>query len=202
MVAHGRLNTPKVVSASSFSASDVRRFWLKVDRSGGPGACWSWGAGRSKSGYGQFATYGGSGVRLSWRAHRVAFALANGSAPARLLIRHTCDKPGRPEDKTYRACCNPAHLRSGTHIDNIADRTSRQRSARGSRSGMRIHPDRRPAGERNGSAKLSAASVVSIRRLRAERGLSYGQLGAMFGVTRGTVWKICSGRNWRDSVAV
>lgn len=89
----------------------IARFWSKVDRSGGPDACWEWQAGRRPGGYGSF------GVQIDeWRtmalAHRVAWELTNGPIPDGLWVLHRCDNP---------PCCNPAHLFLGTPKDNTQD---------------------------------------------------------------------------------
>lgn len=67
------------------------------------GDCWPW-RGRLTGGYGTL-TVGG----LAWRAHRIAYYLANGELDRRLVIDHTCANP---------ACVNPAHLRQVTHAVN------------------------------------------------------------------------------------
>lgn len=96
-------------------ADDWRdRFWAKVDRSGGPAACWPWRGGVSDNGYGQFDR-GGRKVG----AHRIAYEAVNGPLPRGRIARHTCDTP---------LCCNPAHIVAGTHLDNMADRTERGRN--------------------------------------------------------------------------
>ena len=56
------------------------QFWAKVDRSGGPDACWPW-LGRLYGGYGSF---GGVG------AHRVAYELLRGAIPEGRHVDHRC----------------------------------------------------------------------------------------------------------------
>ena len=51
-------------------------------------------------------------------AHRIAFILHYRVYPKNHIL-HTCDNP---------PCCNPYHLRDGTHADNMRDRDIRQRS--------------------------------------------------------------------------
>ena len=93
------------------------RFWEKVDRSGGPDACWPWTASTCGGGYGQF--------RLAGRpqlAHRVAYEQLVGPIPNGRHVLHRCDTP---------LCVNPAHLFLGTHTDNMADMTIKGRQSRG-----------------------------------------------------------------------
>lgn len=52
------------------------------------------------------------------KAHRVSYALANGTLPKASVVRHTCDNP---------PCVNPAHLLAGTQKENMADRKARKR---------------------------------------------------------------------------
>ena len=93
----------------------VERFWSYVDR-GKPDECWDWTGCRGGKGfYGQFGLTTGQ-IR---RSNRVAWVIANQREPGNLLIRHTCDRP---------ICCNPAHLVTGTHDDNMKDKILRGRS--------------------------------------------------------------------------
>ena len=82
------------------------RFWPKVDRSGGPDACWPWLARRDRQGYGAFAVVG-----EAKRAHRVAWELANGRPfPADLVADHLCRN-------TW--CVNPDHVEPVTQRENL-----------------------------------------------------------------------------------
>lgn len=109
----------------------VAAFWSKVEvRPNTPiwrGACWPWRASIDKWGYGQFKPVA---RHNPLRAHRVAWEIWNGrDVPDGLDILHECDNP---------KCCNPAHLRPGTHADNMADKVARGRSGRGApRKGKR-----------------------------------------------------------------
>jgi hypothetical protein len=68
---------PVDVTDSTISAETVERFWSRVDRSGGPDACWPWvGNSRYTSGYGRVWFCGKDA-----RSHRVAYTLAVGDTP-------------------------------------------------------------------------------------------------------------------------
>lgn len=93
-------------------------FWDRVDRSGGPDACWPWTGARNTFGYGNV---GENGFTLT--ASRVAYELTYGFIPPGEgyhgnVVRHTCDNP---------PCCNPRHLVLGTQADNNHDRDVRRR---------------------------------------------------------------------------
>ena len=93
--------------------STIKRFWIKVDQSGGPDACWEWIGARHYKGYGLFSVN-----RAKKKAHRVAFTIINGSIPSGMVICHQCDNA---------SCCNPAHLFLGTQSDNIKDAVDKER---------------------------------------------------------------------------
>lgn len=154
------------------------KFWAKVDRNGGLESCWLWTCGLGRGGYGK-AKYRGRTVS----AHRLAWELTNGSVPIGRQLNHSCDN---------RRCCNPSHLSVGTQAQNIAEAVARGRMARGDRQGLRVHPESRPHGERNGSAKLVAAEVLAIRQ-SAERAC---RLAAAYGVSVTAVRFIRARRTW------
>lgn len=83
-----------------------RSWWRDVDI-GAPGACWPWVKSTASHGYGQ--TWDGTTVRL---AHRVAWTLVRGAIPDGMTIDHTCRN---------RRCCNPAHLRLLSNVENATD---------------------------------------------------------------------------------
>src|SRR5690606_41243895 len=62
--------------------------------------------------------------------HRLVYADNNGTSLttiANKVIRHTCDN---------KRCINPEHLVLGTQADNMADKVSRNRQAKGETHGM------------------------------------------------------------------
>ncbi len=96
------------------SSEDLDRFWSRVDKSGGPDACWLWTAGTHTRGYGRIR-WGGK----AQSAHRISWTLANGPIGADLCVRHKCDNP---------LCCNPSHFFLGTNDDNMQDKRAKGRN--------------------------------------------------------------------------
>jgi hypothetical protein len=122
-------------------------FEAKVDRSGGPDACWPWRGALDKDGYGHFTRYYSDKTYKSYRATHLALEFANKPLAPRQLALHTCDNV---------SCCNPAHLYGGTHRQNMADMVQQGRLVDGVWS---------PA------AKLTAFEVKRMRKVR-EQGMS------------------------------
>ena len=89
---------------------------------------------------------------------------------------HSCDNP---------PCCNPAHLRAGTHAENEADKWARNRTRLQGRSGTA-----------NSQARLTDQQVLAIRA-RYRSGLeTQRSLAVQYGVTRQTIGKIVRGLKW------
>ena len=150
--------------------SPAGRYWIKVDQSRGPTACWPWLASRTHDGYGVF-TVG----RRTMHAHRMAYALAAGASEESLKglsILHACHNP---------LCCNPAHLSLGTPSENMADKVRAGRQSRGSGHGM---------------ARLTEEDVRTIRTAHA-RGASLPDLGRRYRVTATAIWQIVHRKHWR-----
>jgi hypothetical protein len=124
---------------------------VKDDKTG----CWIWpGSGTANHGY--IVDDDGKNTTV----HRVMFEHANGKKirPGE-VIRHTCDNG---------FCCNPAHLESGTQVENAADRVARNRS---------------------GVQKLTYKSAKTIL-LRFLKGESSRKLAARFNVSEGNIRRI------------
>lgn len=148
------------------------RFWSKVTVVDDETSCWEWEkANRGIEGemYGQFRIEGE--VR---GAHRVAYLLVNGCWPD--ITRHRCDNP---------ICVRPSHLDSGTHLDNMQDRSDRNRNPK--------KKDQR--GEANCSSVLTDSIVIEARR-RVRNGESIAALARDLGVPRPSLGYAVRGQTW------
>lgn len=104
-------------------------------------------------------------------AHRAAYELAYGEIADGRFILHSCDNP---------RCVNVEHLREGSHLENMNDRTIRSRLAHSERSGM---------------AKLNRSSVLYIME-RMSEGESGSSVARTLGVAVSTVFSVWHGVTW------
>ncbi len=161
-----RFGSPVLVNRTSgffIGMSAEQRFFAQAVKSEG---CWSWSASKDKDGYGMFR---GDVLGVMYaRAHRFSWAFHNQTAiPDGSIVCHSCDNP---------QCCNPAHLRLGTHEDN-----QRERRSKGRHGAMRL-----PA------AKLSAEQVLEIRTAVGRQ----KDIAERFGITQTTVSDIKRRKSW------
>ena len=147
--------------------------------------CWLWMGYRMPRGYGQLSV---DGRRVL--AHRRAWVLANGPIPDGSQVLHRCDNP---------PCVRPSHLFLGTHLDNIADRHTKGREAKGDRHGTRLHPESVRRGECHSSARLTADQAARIRSRYGAPGETCSTLAAEFGVSRSTIERVGNEKLWRTA---
>jgi len=156
----------------------AKRFWSKVDIAG-PDDCWPWKA-HGLRGYGQFSISHSKMVQ----AHRFAWESRHGEIPSGLYCCHHCDNP---------PCCNPRHLFLGTAKDNKLDCIAKRRDSRGMKHHWHFQHPAVLKGERVGTAKLQADSVVKIRNSKAP-GV---QLAKQYGVSPALICMIRKGQIWK-----
>jgi hypothetical protein len=166
--------------------TDAERFWSKVQKSPDPNGCWIWTAHLQPNGYGTFHI----GSRLDKkrrvvRAHRFAYELTNGPIAEGMDICHSCDNRYPPGDVSYRRCVRPDHLFQDTRKANSDDMFSKNRQH---------HFDRR--GQMSWSSKLTPDRVIEMRQLRRTSGVSYAQLGKIYGVTDANARRTVLGITW------
>lgn len=174
------------------------RFQAKVSI-GLPDDCWPWTGSRNRDGYGQVMLEG-----KKQKAHRVVLAwkLGRPIKPGKQSM-HTCDNP---------PCCNPDHLREGSHAENMEDSRQKGRSKppvhtpenlakmrantpRGERHWTKQHPEQVPAGEANPFSKLTWEIVRDIRARRAA-GQTLKEIAPVYGISLVTVSMICLNQAW------
>lgn len=128
---------------------DKERFLTKLRKEAS--GCWVWQAAYDAAGYGRF-WLGGRMQPTSQAAYR----LFVGEVPQGLCVLHNCHNKG---------CCNPEHLRLGTHAENMADLAV--------------------AGN-NSLRKLSAARALELRK----QGKTLAAIGAEVGASAQAVYQL------------
>lgn len=150
-------------NSSPLSTAEIEEWSVPIPESG----CWIWIRGADKCGYGKTFVNG-----RHQGAHRASYMAFKGEIPQGLEVLHSCDTP---------ACCNPDHLRVGTHKENSGDRAKRNRGAR-------------LAGDLNPSSRLD---IQTVRLIRAHEG-SHSSAARRFGVCISTAHSIRTNKSWSD----
>ena len=103
--------------------------------------------------------------------HRASYLTYKGKIEKGLEVMHVCDNP---------ICCNPDHLKLGTHKENNDDKVSKNRQLKGSDVGNSI---------------LKEEDVLKIIEL-CNQGLFEKDIAKIFNVNRDTVHAIKRGKLW------
>ncbi len=143
------------------------RFWSKILILG-PDDCWNWKGPFKSTGYGAFEVHTG----IQEMSHRMTWQLTHGLIPKGMCVCHRCDNP---------KCCNPAHLFLDTVGGNFQDMMRKGRHAKGHKAGAK---DRR----------FSIFSVMEIRLLCNQGGMSGAELSRLFGNTAHEMNRILRGK--------
>jgi hypothetical protein len=125
--------------------------------------CWNWQGFKDGKGYGRSSLsqkrFGRQG------AHQHSYLTYNGDIPAGMQVMHMCDNP---------SCCNPHHLKLGTHAENMADMV-----AKGRRAGVKV--------------KLTDAQVKEVRQKYKPTVVTIEMLAKEYGVHVNTISYILRG---------
>jgi hypothetical protein len=130
--------------------------------------CWFWIGGGTR--YGRFWANG----KLEG-AHNISYVLHKGEIPKGLQVCHSCDNT---------QCVNPDHLFLGTFQENMDDKVSKGRQAKG---------------ETAGRAKLKDDDVRVIRQMIAE-GFPQAQIARDYGVDPKQITRIKQKKTWSHVV--
>jgi hypothetical protein len=182
-----------------YRAGSDGSIWSRWRQVGIPGAkggartvlCDRWRRLKGTMGRGGYLVLHVCGSRKLRKFHHLVLEAWVGPRPAGYVCRHL---DGNPANNA------PSNLRWGTPLENIADRQTHGTTARGDRSGSRLHPERVPRGERASKAKLSEQQVREIRRRARESDVTLTQLASEFGVYLNAIWMIVHRKSWKHVV--
>lgn len=132
--------------------------------------CWIWLASKGNSGNKQYGHFTMDGK--THRAHRAAWLLYNGEIPEGMQVLHSCD---------IGICVNPAHLRLGTHEENMREMVARGRHSNGSHNAK---------GYSHWNRRFTAKQHAEMQEMR-KSGKLLREVAEAFGCSDSYVSKIC-----------
>lgn len=148
---------------ATYNIKDFSLRYEPVTESG----CWIW-SGATRKAYGVVKIQG-----KYLAAHRISWELHNGPIPDTFHVLHRCDVP---------CCVNPCHLFIGKNRENVTDKVTKNRQAKGLALPQ---------------TKLTEEQVRYILKSNSTN----KQLGDKFNVGRGAIYKIRAGENWKHLLA-
>ena len=145
----------------------------------------------NREGYGMIQGFDNNGKKLHMLAHRVAYQLYTGdNIVSGDVICHRCDNS---------RCINPKHLFKGTHLDNVKDKVSKGRQAKGEKNGRYIdgRSSDRIVHRSINRGNLSLSQVMEVRELK-RRGEKLKSIASILNIPYQTVRDISCGRVYKD----
>lgn len=138
------------------------------------------------------------GKKKKLLTHRMSFEISTGKQIEKgMVIMHSCDNP---------SCINPSHLSMGTHADNVADKVSKGRQAKGTQNGRYTHgyyskynkvekPE--PAFESINRRLLTYEQVISLKKELKNKGKqTLPQISKKTGISLNTVKDVHYGKSY------
>lgn len=132
--------------------------------------------------------------KLHILGHRLAYEIEHNVILTKdNIICHKCDTPN---------CINPKHLFLGTHADNVKDKVSKNRQAKGSKNGRYI--DGRSSDNiikkiPHYNRKFTNEEILKIREMKKNNSLSQIVNSNIFkNLTLNNCKDICSNRTYKD----
>jgi hypothetical protein len=175
----------------ALSKKHSESFWDRVDILLDSKACWYWKDGNCVSGNG----YG----RLNFQHHifhsnQLAYLFTYGSIDEGKIILHSrvCIDNAEilfGDGKQSRRCCNPRHLRQGTHKENSQD-TKEQGRMKGIFKKGELPSN---SGDKSNFAKLNRYQAFCIKNDKRPN----KEISTQFQVSVSTVTRIKAGKRWR-----
>ncbi len=153
-------NKPRSCGCSRKIWSD-KIFLSNIEKTEG---CWTWKGVQNKGGYGRIGT--------KEIASRRSYKYFVGEIPKGKQVCHTCDN---------RICVNPDHLFLGSIGDNMRDRTSKGRQAKGSMID---------------SSLLDEEKVLDIRKKRLS-GMKYKDISKEYDIHWYAIRNVCKDFTWK-----
>lgn len=142
--------------------------WSKVEKRG-VDDCWPWKGAQSFYGYGSLSFEG-----ARHRSNRAVLEVTVGGGGG-LDALHLCHNP---------ACCNPTHLKWGTHKENMEHKAAAGR-------------ENRPKGENHWNSRIDKNTASAIKAALAA-GRRQTEIAITHGVKRSLVADISAGRAWKE----
>ncbi len=148
----------------------IWRFFSKVNIKG-EDECWEWLNCTNSGKYGLF-----NYQNKPCLSHRISYIIYHESILNNMDVLHRCDN-------TF--CVNPNHLFLGTQIDNMIDRTNKNRGYI-------------PSGEKNKWAKYTWKEIKEIRK-DSINGMSAYEICGKYKIPLTTVYYITNNKSWIDN---
>lgn len=156
----------------SWSVRERLDWWSERVESG----CREWrGSTDGREGYGKITI-----TNRRQYAHRASWEDATGRpVPEGMVLRHTCDNA---------SCIEPTHLIPGTQAENVGDQIARHRLGR-------------HRGSEHTLSKLTPEQAQDIRDRFNRGGVTQAQLAREFELSATGVWRIITGRSYKEGQA-